>query len=484
MDLVSLSSRLPSVEKPDFRLSFGQKLKWTAVILLLYFVLGSVTVYGVEETAFEKFEFLEIIFGSKFGSLITLGIGPIVTASIILQLLVGSKVLDWDTRTPEGRAKFTSTQKLLAVFFSFFEAAAYVMAGAVPVSSPSLVPFVILQLALGGIIVILMDEVCSKWGFGSGVSLFIAAGVSKTIFVRLFSPVEGSGSVLLGLVTYLSAGEPAEALRSLLPLIALLTVFVIVVFAQNMKIEIPMAITMPFGRFAARRWPLRFIYTSNIPVILTAALLANLQLMGAAVPALKPVAEFLRAPGQEEALGLKFAIIVSGLFALAFAGLSRLFGKYTLRMTLLGGVLGFAVGAIVGPATGAIPEILLSDVLRALAYSSVMILGSVMFSIFWVNTAGMDAKTVAEQFKSSYLSLPGFRRDPRIIERILERYIPPLAVLGGAFVGFLAAFADLTGAIGTGTGILLTVMIVHQFYEQITRQHLEDIHPAVRKVIG
>jgi preprotein translocase subunit SecY len=114
----------------------------------------------------------------------------------------------------------------------------------------------------------------------------------------------------------------------------------------------------------------------------------------------------------------------------------------------------------------------------------VMIVGSTIFSIFWVNTAGMDPKSVAEQFKSAYLSIPGFRRDPRIIERVLERYILPLAVLGGAFVGFLAGFADLTGALGTGTGILLTAIIIMQFYESIVAQHLEDLHPEIRKFIG
>ncbi|NOZ81963.1 MAG: preprotein translocase subunit SecY [Candidatus Micrarchaeota archaeon] len=482
MNIIQLAQYLPGVKEPDRTLGLSEKLKWTAIVLVLYFVLGSVIVYGIQENAVAQLKFLEIIFGSTFGSLITLGIGPIVTASIILQLLVGSKILNWDTKTPEGRAMFTSAQKLLAVFFSFFEAAIYVLAGAVPAAAEYLIPFVILQLAAGGILIILMDEVCSKWGIGSGVSLFIAAGVSKTVFVRIFSPFEGG--VISGFVHNLMSGEPAQALLSFLPLISLIMVFVIVIYAQAMKIEIPMAISMPFGKFAVRRWPLRFIYTSNIPVILTAAVLANLQLMGMSVPLLKPVAEFLRAPGPNEALGLKFAVILSGMFSLIFIALSKfVFKKYTLRMCILGGLVGLGLGILMA-GTRPIPEIVLGDVLRAVVYTLFMIGGSILFSVFWVNTAGMDAKTVAEQFKSSYLTLPGFRRDPRIIERILERYIPPLAVLGGAFVGFLAAFADLTGAIGTGTGILLTVMIIHQFYEQISRQHVEEMHPMVRRFVG
>jgi len=42
----------------------------------------------------------------------------------------------------------------------------------------------------------------------------------------------------------------------------------------------------------------------------------------------------------------------------------------------------------------------------------------------------------------------------------------------------------LTFAIGTGTGILLTVMIMYQFYEQIVAQHADDMPPALKKFIG
>lgn len=497
-DITQLSSKLPSVEKPLMRLNFRDKAKWTLIILVLYFVLGSITVFGVNAEAVAQFEFLEIVFGAKFGSLITLGIGPIVTASIILQLLVGSKILNWNTRTPEGKAKFTGTQKILAISFCLFEAVAYVLAGAVPAAQPFLVPWVILQLAAGGILIIFMDEVCSKWGFGSGVSLFIAAGVSKTIFVRVFSPPlgEGSGGVLSIFISSLGAGQPADAFVSLLPLISLLIVFVIVVFAQSMKIEIPMAFSMPFGKFAARRWPLKFIYTSNIPVILAAAVLANIQVVGnilyqQGIGILgeysdgQPISGLAFLLSRPSSVSLALIVMFAGIMALLFAVLaSRILKKYALRFSLIGGVIGALIGFVVVNFLGNVPMFTSIDVFQSITYMLVMIIGATIFSIFWVNTAGMDAHSVAEQFKSSNLMIPGFRRDPRIIERVLGKYIPPLAVVGGAFVGFLAGFADLTNAIGSGTGILLTVMIIYQFYEQISQQHMEDMHPAVRKFMG
>jgi preprotein translocase subunit SecY len=96
----------------------------------------------------------------------------------------------------------------------------------------------------------------------------------------------------------------------------------------------------------------------------------------------------------------------------------------------------------------------------------------------------MDAKSVAEQISSIGMQIPGYRSDIRIIESVLQRYIPALTILGGMSVGFLAAFADFTNALGTGTGLLLSTMIVQQLYEDIAVHHMEDMHPAFRKFMG
>ena len=93
----------------------------------------------------------------------------------------------------------------------------------------------------------------------------------------------------------------------------------------------------------------------------------------------------------------------------------------------------------------------------------------------------MDARSVAEQIEGLGMQIPGFRRDPRIIEQVLNRYIPTLAIISGLFIGTLAAVADFTGALGTGTGILLMVMIIYSLYENIANRYMEDMHPAMRK---
>lgn len=509
-DLAQIGKYLPSVAKPITKLSFREKLKWTAIILVAYYILGSVMVFGVDPIISHEANFLEIVFGSKFGSLITLGIGPIVTASIILQLLVGSKILGWDMRSEDGKAKFASTQKILGIAFSFFEAIAFVTAGAIAPSSPALAPLVILQIAAGGIIIMFMDEVITKWGLGSGISLFIAAGVSKTMILSIFSPLDTAGKlffaggdagsvvgILWKFMLQMGAGNPLAAFESTLPLVAALLVLAIVLYAQSMKIEIPMAFSLPFGKFGARRWSLKFIYASNIPVILTAAVLANVQVMGGMLAAggpsffgaydenMQPLKDFSVAYllSNPHIPSLMIASIFAGIFMLAFAlAASKFMKRFVIRTAAIGGILGGLLGVVIVGVIG-FPALDAVDAAHLTVYMLVMIVGSIIFSMFWVNTAGMDAHTVAEQFKAANVMIPGFRRDPRIIEGVLQKYIPALAVLGGAFVGFLAGFADLTSAIGTGTGILLTVMILDQLWnDHILKNHADELPEFVKKI--
>ena len=465
----NIISNLPEVEGPTQKiLSFREKLKWTGIVLIIFFILGLMPLFGLGINALQRFETLSIILGAEFGSLISLGIGPIVTASIVLQLLNGSGIWKFDLTKPEGKRTFQGTQKFLSIFFIIFESAIYVfMGGLAPAELFSGTGFyfqlqlmLIFQLFLGGILILFLDEVVSKWGFGSGISLFIAAGVSKSLFIQAFNWLPGP-SGLAG-VTYSSgavpaffqslvAGDVTTALVMISAILSTILVFVIAVYAQAMKVEIPLSFGMIRGH--GIRWPLSFIYTSNIPVILVAALVANFQLLGS----------FL------QNIGYPFLGTFSSSTGQPISGFVYwLQGPDIVRSIIQQHSL------FIG----------LAPYLQALVYMLFFVLGSVMFSIFWVQTAGMDAKTQAQQMISSGLQIPGFRKDERVLERLLKRYIWPLTIMGGITVGFLAALADLTGALSSGTGILLTVMIVYRLYEDIARQHMMDMNPMLRKFMG
>jgi len=348
-----------------------------------------------------------------------------------------------------------------------------------------------------------MDEVISKWGFGSGVGLFIVAGVAKQILVRAFNPLTvtgffpSPGNPSAGAVpfaaTALATGEALQAFLALLPVFATIIVFFLVVYANAIRVEIPLA----FGsiRGFGRRWPLKFFYTSVIPIILVSALMANINLMGVMMfnsgnPILGDydaqgtpiggVAFYITPPRSDALMGFMVSIMAFALLGAVVAGLIK---KPALKTVILFGILGGFVWYAAAASIGLTSLLIVSttDITRVITYTLVLVGGATVFAYFWMTTAGMDAKSVSAQIAGTGMQIPGYRRDPRIMEHVLNRYIPGLTILGGAAVGLLAAFADFTNAIGTGTGILLATMIVFQLYEELATQHLEDMHPSLRR---
>jgi preprotein translocase subunit SecY len=124
--------------------------------------------------------------------------------------------------------------------------------------------------------------------------------------------------------------------------------------------------------------------------------------------------------------------------------------------------------------------------IRVIIYMSVMIIGSILFAKFWIETTNMGPNAVAKQIQGSGMQIPGFRRDPRVLSKVLERYIPVVTVIGGAAVGALASFADLVGTVGnaSGTGVLLTVGILIHMYEDIAKEQAMEMHPVLRGFFG
>ncbi|AJF61371.1 TPA: preprotein translocase subunit SecY [Candidatus Woesearchaeota archaeon] len=465
---------LPEVASPkQKRLSFNEKLKWTLIVLVLFFVLGMIPLWPLGQNTLAQFEYLSIILGAEFGSLLSLGIGPIVTGSIILQLLNGAGILKFDLTTHEGKQHYQGVQKLVSMFFIVFEAFIYVFMGGIapPAMAAGIMTqmkfLLVFQLTLGGLIVLFMDEIVSKWGFGSGISLFIAAGISKQIFIRLFSFTDTTGNLiwepayqgpivgtLWGTISSLTSGDGQGAMLGLITIGATLLVFAIAIYAQAMKVEIPLS----FGRIRGHgiRWPLQFIYTSNMPVILVASLFATMQLWVRLL--------------QNWTGGNPLPVLGGFVQGNVPVGLMAVLSGPNLVQTLI--------------QSGGQWAIIWPTLLNSLIYILLMVGGAVLFSVFWVQTSGQDAGSLAGQMMSSGLQIPGFRKDKRILERILSRYIMPLTVMGGIVVGFLAATADLMGALSRGTGILLTVMIIYKLYEDIAREHMYDLNPAVRKFMG
>ncbi|MEM2878596.1 MAG: preprotein translocase subunit SecY [Candidatus Hadarchaeales archaeon] len=422
--------KIPEVTVPKRHITFREKFIWTGIVLILFFIMTQVPLYGIppELEISEVFGQLRFVLASHVGTIMELGIGPVVTAGIIMQLLVGSKIIGLDLSSGEDRALFTGVQKLLAVIMGVFQGSMLVIAGhyGVGITSPQGI-FIVVQLTLGTLAVIYLDELVSKYGFGSGISLFIAGGVAMTVMWQAFSPTTGAipnfiGSALGGenLVDQFFRTGP-----NMMGVVATILVFLVVVYAENMRIEIPVA----YGRFGGvrGRYPIRFLYTSNIPVILAMTVFANFRI----------ISVLLNIPWLSE---------------------------YT------------------SPPNGLIST--MNNPVGAGIYIGLLALLSVGFSWLWVNLTGMGPREVAQQLDRSGMLIPGFRRDVRVMEWVLRKYIMSAAVVGGLFVALLAGGADILGALGSGTGILLTVGIIHGLYQEIARERVSEMFPALRGLLG
>ena len=431
---------LPEVEVPKRHISFKEKFMWCGLALVLFLVMCQIPLYGIERRTESFFGELRYVLASHAGSLMELGIGPIVTAGIILQLLVGSKIIGLDLHEPEDRALFTGVQKLLAMIMAVFEGSMLVFGGWYGSLSSSCMVFLILQLFLGALVVLYLDELVSKYGFGSGIGLFIVAGVASTVFWQAFSPFTQYGETVGAVPSFvqtLAAGgglqnfffrgySPVGLMPTMFGLVATIVIFFVVVYANSIRVEIPLA----YGRFGGirGRYPLRFFYASVIPVILAMAVFANIRILAGIFHPLKGLEYYIAAP--------------HGIYSVA------------------------------------------ADPLRAVVYFCILVGLCMGFAWLWISMTGMGPRDVAEGLDRSGMLIPGFRRDIRVMERVLSRYIFALTLLGGAAVGALSAVADFMGALGSGTGILLTVGIIYSLYEEITRERVAEMFPAFRRFFG
>lgn len=513
--LKPITDRLPAVSKPEGHVHFRTKMLWVVVILVFYFMMTNIFLYGLDsgETIDLFAQYRAILAGAQ-GSLMHLGIGPIVTASIIMQLFVGAKIIKLDLTDREDKAVYQSSQKFLVLVMILVEAVPQVFGYLVPsemfvsnlegtfgetgfLRGENIARLVIIaQLCVGSYLVFLMDEVVSKWGIGSGISLFIAAGVAEALFTGTLNtegldsdqPL-GSNNLPVGTIpktifiltnssaSELSGGGYEQILianpNPMIALVGTIIIFLFVAYVESARIELPLA--HGTARGARGRYPIKLIYASNIPVILMAALLANVSMFTMLLytnDALSGIpliggAEWLGVypPGENYP--------TSGLAW--YLSTPRGVGDWLLPM-----LNPDAYGSM---AFGHSPWQIMAHVL---IFVGVMVGGSILFAKFWIMTTNMGPEAVARQIESSGLQIPGFRRDPRVLKRVLERYIPIVTVISGAVVGGLAAGADLIGTVGnaSGTGVLLAVGIMIQFYEAIGREQMMEMHPVLRGFFG
>lgn len=518
--------RLPAVERPKGHVHFKRKLTWTLAILLLYFALGNITLFGLSKASVDVFAAYRAFFAGSFGSLMLLGIGPIVTASIVLQLLVGAQIIKLNLSDPRDQAIYQGTQKALVFVMVAVEALPQVLGGylrpdaalasTLGVGAGVLSLLIFIQVFVGGSLIVYMDEVVSKWGVGSGVGLFIVAGISQQLVTGIINPATGDAGLPVGIIPKwidifrlqligFDTLFTSEGLRfvlvtgGILALVSTIMIILLVVLVESTRIEIPLAHSRVRG--ARGRFPVKLVYASVLPMILVRAIQANIEMIGAVL------ASKLGAVTTATVTGQGVTTVYTGYSSLLGTFISESRFDAATGAAVSGSSpqpvsgLMYYLSAIRGPSdwmpgmvqsSPGMTELGFSSIagwqilLHVLTDSAFLIIGGVIFAIFWIETTGMGAKSVAAKIHNSGLQVPGYRRNPASIERLMERYIPKVTVIGGVIIGVLTLIASLLGTLGGagGTGLLLAVSIVYRLYEQIASEQIQEMYPMMQKFFG
>jgi len=460
---------IPEVRAPERKVGFNEKLFWTAIALILYLVMSEVPLYGLTSGGQDNFVY-RVIFASTRGTLMELGIGPIVTAGLILQLLAGSGFIQCDFSNTEDRSLFTGVSKVMSIIMTGAQASMYLVGGVLGSVESRQAIIIFLQLLMAGVVLMLLDEMIQKgWGIGSGISLFILAGVAQRIMLDCFSTfpvsekdygiVRYQGIISAIIQTLITGGSLGNLVMSpgqypsIIGLVLTAVVFLVCIYAQGVRVELPIA----HARFRGFRgkYPISLLYVSNLPVIFASTLFGNIYVIG--------------------------QLLWNNYRESSFGPLINLIGQYTFDAQgtqVPSGGLAYYIVSPMGFAN------VLADPVRYLIYAAILVAFCVFFSVVWLQVGGLDPRTVAKQLVDSGMQIPGFRTSEKPIESILKRYIPIVTVLGGLIVGLLAVVADFFGAFGTGTGILLSVGIIYQYYQQLMKERIEEMYPGLRRFLG
>ncbi|KAK2704642.1 protein transport protein Sec61 subunit alpha-like 1 [Artemia franciscana] len=454
-------SILPEITKPERRVRIRERLIWTACALIIFLVCCQIPLFGIMSSdSADPFYWIRSILVSNRGTLMELGVSPIVTSGLIMQLLSGAKMIAVGD-TPRDRKLFNGAHKLFGMIFTVGQAIVYAMTGMY--GDPSDIGLgvgilIVVQLFIAGLIVLLLDDVLQKgYGLGSGISLFIAANVCETIIWKSLSLItvdvgrgkeyEGAVTALFHLlgtrqdkVLALYEAFYRQNLPNLLNLMATVLVFAIVIYFQGFRVNFPIMSARNRGQYSC--FPIKLLYTSNTPIIFQSALVSNLYF-----------------------LSQMFSSRFAGNFLVNLLGAwSDVTGGGPARARPIGGLCYYLSSP---ESLGSIAD----DPIHALIYIIFMLGSCAYLSKAWINISGSSAKDVARQLREQQMVMRGHRETSMIHE--LNRYIPTAATFGGLCIGALSVLADMLGAFGSGTGILLASTTIYEYYEIIKREQSE-----------
>jgi len=445
---------VPTVRKPEKVIGTNEKIYWTLFALLVYLICGQIPLYGtrIVEAGYDPLEYMRKMLASQKGTLMEFGVGPLFTTSMFLQMLRIADIFAMDTTNKEHWEIWESFEKFCVMILCGFQASVAVWSGMYGDCGVANSILIVVQLSFAGFLVILFDDLLSLgYGFGSATSMYIACSHAERIVWDAFSPTTinlGSGPQFEGAVINLfhqvvTRGNTLEALRNafyrdhltnLTQLMATFLMIAITTYLSGIKLKLPLARAGSRGH-NLDPYTIKFIYAGNYPVILYYSILTN------------------------------FYFLSRTMDSRGHQGFIHNFiGKF--------GPADDGRGLV--PKTGLIYWLTSPRSFQQILKHPMEGVFQIVFIIFvisglsslWVEVNGSSARDVAKNLARNELTIRGYRAAS--LYKVLQRYIPVCAILGGGALGMVTIFAELMGSVSSGSGTLMAVGIVINMYEKLT----------------
>jgi len=457
--LLSILQLLPEVSPPDRRQPFQERATTTIISVLIFLVLSQIPLYGIKSNSADPFYHQRSLFGSSRGTLMELGVGPIVTSGILMQIFSAARFFEVNHNIKQDRILFQGLQKLFAYLLAFSQALFFVISGIY--GSPSSIGLVksiliILQLFGSSVIVITLDELLQKgYGIGSGVSLFSSVAIATEVVWKTLSPISFSTGEVKDLVgalvslPYLLFTRPDKFqvvlsglfLRRGINHCSIFSVLVAIAVGLGTAYFLTWRIEVQIKHRksnAQQGYPIRLFYTSNIPLIIYGVISGNIFMFSQVLYAAFPNSLLVHITGKWEFLNNSNSLVVptSG------------------------------IPYYISPPESIFDLIL--DPFHVLFYGVLLLAMSATFSKIWVELAGLNSKSISKELREQDIVIKGHR--DTALEHEFNRYIPTAAEVGGIIIGGLSFVADLFGSAVPGASIVVLVTVIFQYYEIVLRE--------------
>jgi protein transport protein SEC61 subunit alpha len=426
-------SVVPAVEKPTAAVPFRERVLWSICAIMIYMVCSNLPLYGVQRahTSSDPFYWMRVILASNRGTLMDLGVSPLISTGMAMQLLVGSKVIDVNLDVKEDRLLYMAAQKVVGLLVTIGVATVSVMSGmygdlsAIGVGNAMLI---VAQLFLAGLVLLMLDELLQRgYGLCSGISLFTASHICETVVWKALSTrtintgrgTEFEGAIIALFHLFIVRRNKFQAisealfrqnLPNLTSLLATCLIFAACVYVQGLRVEL--TIKLQKARGTEQRYPIKLLYTSNMPIILHTAFVSNMYFISQVMYKQSPSSPFI-----------------------------KLFGDWAVTSNEAASVpVGGLAYYISPPATF---TAFLHDPFHAFFYLVFTLTACAIFGRMWTEVSGTSVRHVSRLFRDNQAVMKGHR--DTATSSVLRRYIPIAAALGGICIGLISVLADFLG---------------------------------------